>query len=140
MKNVTKITVRSYECDSYGHVNNAIYLNYLEHARMEFLHAAGFDYKGIVAAGFFLYVTHIDIRYKASSRLDDELLVETEPIKLQRVSGAFRQIIRKAVKAADNTPGEICAEATVTWASVTADSKLAPIPARFMVPGFKPAE
>jgi acyl-CoA thioester hydrolase len=139
MKVVTPITVRSYECDSYGHVNNAIYLNYLEHARMEFLHAAGFDYKGIVAAGFYLYVTHIDIRYKASARLDDELVVETEPVKLQRVSGAFRQIIRRANGPGD-TPGEVCAEATVTWASVTTDSKLAPLPARFMVPGLKPAE
>jgi acyl-CoA thioester hydrolase len=120
-------------------VNNAIYLNYLEHARMDFLHASGFDYKGIVAAGYYLYVTHIDIRYKASSRLDDELLVETEPIKLQRVSGTFRQVIRFA-NGQDSTPGEVCAEAIVTWASVTTDSKLAPLPARFMVPGLKPAE
>ena len=66
MKHTTEITVRSYECDSYNHVNNAVYLNYLEHARMDFLHAANFDYKGIVAAGFYLYVTHIDIHYKGS--------------------------------------------------------------------------
>jgi acyl-CoA thioester hydrolase len=118
-------------------VNNAVYLNYLEHARMDFLHASGFDYKGIVAAGYYLYVTHIDIRYKVSARLDDELLVETEPIKLQRVSGAFRQIIRQA--SGPNT-GEVCCDAIVTWASVTTDSKLAPLPARFMVPGLKPAE
>jgi acyl-CoA thioesterase FadM len=84
-------------------------------------------------------VTHIDIRYKVSARLDDELLVETEPVKLQRVSGAFRQIIRK-VSGHDGVPGEVCAEATVTWASVTTDSKLTPIPANFMVPGFKPVE
>jgi acyl-CoA thioester hydrolase len=139
MKSVTHLTVRSYECDSYGHVNNAVYLNYLEHARMEFLHASGFDYKGMLAAGYYIYVTHIDIRYKSSARLDDELLVETEPVKLQRVSGAFRQVISKA-PGQDSSPGEVCCDAIVTWASVTTDSKLAPIPARFMVPGFKPAE
>ena len=50
MKHTTEITVRSYECDSYNHVNNAVYLNYLEHARMDFLHAANFDYKGIVGS------------------------------------------------------------------------------------------
>ena len=64
MKHTAELTVRSYECDSYNHVNNSVYLNYLEFGRMEFLHAINFDYKGIVAAGYYLYVTHIDIYYK----------------------------------------------------------------------------
>ena len=87
MKHITKLTVRPYECDSYNHVNNAVYLNYLEHARMDFLHAAGFDYKGIVAAGYYLYVTHVDIHYKASAFLDDELEIESYPTKLKHVMG-----------------------------------------------------
>ena len=52
MKHITELSVRSYECDSYGHVNNAVYLNYLEFARMDFLDASGFRYKDFVAAGF----------------------------------------------------------------------------------------
>jgi len=133
MKHTAKLLVRSYECDSYGHVNNAVYLNYLEFGRMEFLHAANFDYKGIVAAGFYLYVTHIDIHYKASAFLDDELFIECEPTKLKAVSGTFHQVIRKA-------DGTICAEADVTWASVTTDGKPAKIPSEFMVEGLKPAQ
>ena len=43
MKKFTlKFKVRSYECDSYGHVNNAVYLNYLEFARMSALEENGF--------------------------------------------------------------------------------------------------
>jgi hypothetical protein len=57
MKHTTPLTVRPYECDSYGHVNHAVYVNYLEHARMQFLLAAGFDFKGLVAAGFFMIVS-----------------------------------------------------------------------------------
>ena len=34
MKHATRLTVRPYECDSYGHVNHAVYVNYLEHARI----------------------------------------------------------------------------------------------------------
>ena len=76
MKYYVDLTVRPYECDSYSHVNNAVYLNYLEFARMEYLHQIGFDYKGAVAAGYYLYVTHVDIHYKASAFLDDKLKIE----------------------------------------------------------------
>ncbi len=131
MKHITKIKVRSYECDSYSHVNNAVYLNYLENARMDFLHAVNFDYKGIVEKGFYLYVTHIDIYYKGSAFLDDELEIETFPTKLQHVSGEFSQTIRK-------TDGTICAKATVTWASVTTDGKPSRIPQDFLVEGLNP--
>ena len=33
--------VRDYECDLLGVVSNAVYQHYLEHARQEFMHAAG---------------------------------------------------------------------------------------------------
>ena len=36
--------VRDYECDLLGVVNNAVYQHYLEHARHEFMHAAGIDF------------------------------------------------------------------------------------------------
>ena len=54
MIHTTELIVRPYECDSYNHVNNAVYQNYLEYARMDFLHAAGFNYKKIVAEGYYL--------------------------------------------------------------------------------------
>ena len=37
MKVTSDLIVRTYECDSYGHVNNAVYVNYLEYGRMQFL-------------------------------------------------------------------------------------------------------
>ena len=95
MKHIAEHIVRSYECDSYSHVNNSVYLNYLEYARMEYLHAIGFDYKGLVEAGYYLYVTHVDIYYKASAFLDDKLLIEVFPTKLKKISGELKQIIKK---------------------------------------------
>lgn len=131
MKHITNITVRPYECDSYSHVNNAVYLNYLEYARMDFLHAVGFDYKGIVNKGFYLYVTHVDIFYKSSAFLDDELEIESYPTKLKHVMGEFHQIIRKK-------DGTICAEATVTWASVTTQGRPSKLPEQYIVKGLIP--
>ena len=131
MKHTAILTVRSYECDSYNHVNNAVYLNYLEYARMEFLRAINFDYEGIVAAGYYLYVTHIDIFYKASAVLGDKLFIDVEPIKTKAMSGIFRQLVRKE-------DGTICATAEVSWACVTKEGRPAPIPKEFMVEGMMP--
>ncbi len=126
------LVVRSYECDSYGHVNNAVYLNYLEYGRMEYLHQIGFDYKGLVEAGYFLYVTHIDIHYKESAVLDDKLTIEVYPVKFGAVSGMFHQIIRKE-------DGSVSAEADVSWASVNSLTKRpCRIPSQFIVDGLKP--
>ncbi len=132
MKYSAKLTVRSHELDSYNHVNNAVYLQYLEYGRMEFLRAIGFDFPKLFEAGYFLYVTHIDIHYKASARLFDELSIEVEPVKLGKVSGTFRQRVI-------NQRGELCAEADVTWASVDSTGKPAKIPQEFSVPGLDPA-
>ncbi|MCQ2580541.1 MAG: acyl-CoA thioesterase [Treponemataceae bacterium] len=132
MKTTVTHTVRSYECDSYSHVNNAVYLNYLEYARTEFMRDIGFDYNACVKAGFYLYVTHIDIYYKISAFLDDVLTIETEPLKTGAVSGTFKQTIKKQ-------DGSVCAEAQVSWASVNAKTQRpSKIPEEFMVPGLYP--
>jgi len=133
MKHIAEHIVRSYECDSYSHVNNSVYLNYLEYARMEYLHAIGFDYKGLVEAGYYLYVTHVDIYYKASAFLDDKLLIEVFPTKLKKISGELKQIIKKE-------DGTICADATVTWACVTKEGRPSKIPEEFLVSGLIPEE
>lgn len=133
MKHIAEHIVRSYECDSYSHVNNSVYLNYLEYARMEYLHAIGFDYKGLVEAGYYLYVTHVDIYYKASAFLDDKLFIEVFPTKLKKISGELKQIIKKE-------DGTICADATVTWACVTKEGRPSKIPEEFMVSGLIPEE
>ncbi len=131
MKITSRLRVRTYECDSYGHVNNAVYVNFLEFGRMEFLHGINFDYKGFIAAGYFLYISHIDVYYKASAYLDDELFVEVEPIETGAVRGTMRQTIRKA-------DGTICVEAKVTWASVNKDGRPSRIPKEFIVEGLFP--
>ena len=130
MKYSAPLVVRTYECDAYGHVNNAVYLNFLEYGRMEYLHQIDFDYKNLVADGYYLYITHIDIYYKASAFLDDELFVDVEPVKLGVIQGTFHQIVRKK-------DGTVCVEADVTWASVKG-GKPAKIPEKYMVDGLYP--
>jgi len=134
MKVTTEIAVRSYELDSYNHVNNAVYQNYLEHARMDFLNKIGFRYNDFFNAGYIIPITHIDIRYKAMAVLGDTLYVDSYPTMLKTVHGAFHQTIRKA-------DGTVCIEAEVEWCTVSKESgRPVKIPDEFMVEGLVPEE
>ena len=69
-------TVRGYELDSFGHVNNAVYLNYFEQARWEILREEGLKEK-FIENGWFLVVTQCNVRYHREARMFDELEVQT---------------------------------------------------------------
>lgn len=128
MEYKTEITVRHYECDAYGHVNNANYLNYLEHARGEYLKTIGFDYKGYVAEGYGIYVIKVSITYKSPAFPDETLDVITRVLKRRKASGTFFQVIKR---------GEtVICEAEVSWASVGQDGKMTPIPDKWDVEGL----
>ncbi|MBP1589597.1 MAG: acyl-CoA thioesterase [Kiritimatiellae bacterium] len=103
----TPLVVRSYECDSYGHVNNANYVHYLEYARGEYMKAVHFDYPRLIAEGYFTVITRIDISYRASAKADDELVIETYPLASRHIAGTFRQIIRRG--------DVLIADAQVSW-------------------------
>jgi YbgC/YbaW family acyl-CoA thioester hydrolase len=77
-KHQTLLTVRGYELDSYGHVNNAVYLQYLEQARWVFMKDHGL-LEQIRSEGTFLVVVDAQIRYLREITLFDELVVETVP-------------------------------------------------------------
>jgi acyl-CoA thioester hydrolase len=124
------LKVRTYECDSYGHVNNANYLNYLEFARYEFLKAIGFDYPEVIRAGYGLLVARIEIDYKRPAVVDDELRIRTYPVKKGAVSGIFAQEIRRGE--------DLIAEAKVTWASVDSAGLPVKLPPEWNNPGLQP--
>lgn len=126
----TGITVRHYECDAYGHVNNANYLNYLEHARSDYLKQIGFNYNSFVDEGYGIYVAKISISYKNSALPEDELEVFTRVTKRKRASGVFVQQIKRG--------DLLICEAEVTWASIGRDGKVCAIPDKWNVPGLNP--
>jgi YbgC/YbaW family acyl-CoA thioester hydrolase len=71
-----KLTVRGYELDSYGHVNNAVYLNYFEQARWEIFRQLDLT-DHFRQNGLLLVVTELQIRYSSEARLFDELIIRT---------------------------------------------------------------
>jgi len=66
--------VRGYELDSFNHVNNAVYLNYMEEARWDCLLKTGFlDY--FIKNKTFLAVIEVNIRYIRELKLFQECVV-----------------------------------------------------------------
>lgn len=113
------LRVRSYECDFLGHVNNAVYLNYLEYARHELMLALGTSLDGLKERGFSLIVARICIDYKREARMGDELEIVTRPLRRGRSSGTFRQTIYRE--------REVVADAEVVWVCLDARGR----PTRF---------
>jgi len=76
MKYIFETEVRGYELDSYGHMNNAVYINYTEQARWKILHDAGL-LESLRDKNLLLVVTETSIRYMRELKLFDKVSVET---------------------------------------------------------------
>lgn len=71
----TRIRVRYTECDPMGVAHHSVYAVWLEMARTEMLRATGRTYAAMEAAGAFLVITRLDLRYRRPIRYDDLLEV-----------------------------------------------------------------
>ena len=68
-----RIAVRGYELDLQGHVNQAVYLQYGEHARWQCFAAAGLTPDVLIPAGVGPVVLETTIRYLKELRAGDEV-------------------------------------------------------------------
>lgn len=86
--------VRDYELDQYGVVNNATYLNYLEHARHEFLHEIGIDPAAVARSGQSLALSEIHVHYRSPLHSREHFRVE---VSIGAVRGARVTIVQRIV-------------------------------------------
>lgn len=70
-----EMSVRDYELDIQGIVNNTVYQNYLEHARHEYLKSVGIDFKSFADRGINLVVVRVELDYKFSLTSGDRFWV-----------------------------------------------------------------
>jgi len=168
METQCTIKVRTYECDSYNHVNNANYLHYLEYARYEYLKEIGFNYDKAFNDGYGTYISRIEIDYKKPAFTDDELVIKSKPVKKGAVSGTISQQIwrvkkKHSVSCVDEQKqkdvaqekvtncnknseplgertceDELIIDAKVTWVFVNSKGMPVKIPPEWDMPGLKP--
>jgi acyl-CoA thioester hydrolase len=87
------LSVRDYECDMQGRVNNAVYMNYFEHARHQYLKTIGIDFKHLIDQGIHLVATRVEIDYKKSLQNGDEIEVTANLQKISQIKYVFNQSI-----------------------------------------------
>lgn len=72
-----RLTVRGYELDSFGHVNNSVYLQYAETALWNFFKVSGL-LNTIIEQGLFPVILESSQRYIHELHMLDEVRIDTE--------------------------------------------------------------
>jgi len=87
---VSYVRVRFAECDPLGHVNNAVYLNYLEQVAIDHAAALGWTSAALIQAASAVFVARRhEIDYLQPAFEGDLLQVRTWPVEM-RGARAFR--------------------------------------------------
>ncbi|MFD4259252.1 acyl-CoA thioesterase [Streptomyces sp. NPDC058534] len=89
------VTVRGYETDTQGHLNQAVYLNYAEHARWSLLSAAGIRQTDLVARGVGPVALETTIRFQRELLAGDEVEVTCAFEWGEGKTFRIHQVIRK---------------------------------------------
>ncbi len=92
---VSRFRARSYEMDSYRHLNNGVYVSWFEQARLEWLQSLGFSYDGFADREEWMVVARTEVDFRAPLHQDDEIALETRVERLGRTSVTFRQRMRR---------------------------------------------
>jgi acyl-CoA thioester hydrolase len=92
----TRIAVRGYELDTQGHLNQAVYLQYAEHARWELLRAAGIPGDKLRATGVGPVQLEFTLRFRRELRGGDEIDVTCAMVWSDRKVFRIEQEFRKA--------------------------------------------
>ena len=104
------VRVRAYECDSFGHVNNAVYIQYLQQATIEVLRVG--------AASALPQVHTLAIEYENPARFSDELDIAVSVIA---ANGARFDCSYEISRVPDKTP---VAFARIEWSGPGAEHGL----------------
>ena len=93
-----EFTVRDYECDLQGVVNNANYYHYLEHARHEYLVSKGVSFSRLHEEGIDLIVSKVEIDYKYPLKSRDSFVVR---LKVERIGNVRLLFIQEICRIPD---------------------------------------
>jgi len=118
MKNTFEQKVFYSDTDAYGVVWHGAYLRWLEMGRVYLCEMMGQNLIQLMERDIVLPVTNLNIRYKMSAKLNDEIIIETEISKFNGLSVTFKQTILS------KETGKKFIEAEVDVVAISNDGKL----------------
>lgn len=107
------------DTDNYGVVWHGAYLRWMEMGRVDYCaQTLGYGLKELEMQDILLPVSSINIKYKASAKLEDIVVIETEVYAFSGLTVTFRQTVKSKVT------GKIFVSADVVVVAVHQDAKL----------------
>lgn len=100
--------IKEHHLDSFGHVNNAVYLEILEEARWEIVTPRGFGLKTIHEMGIGPIILEWNLKFLKELQLRQKIIIETQMIAYKNKIGTMRQNIL-------NDAGVCCCQAIMTF-------------------------
>lgn len=93
-KHVYEVLIREHHLDSFGHVNNAVYMELFEEGRWELLADSGWGYDEIHKSKFGIAILEAQIRFSRELRLREKIRIETALKPVQGKIGEIEQVMR----------------------------------------------
>ena len=118
MKHIFEQKVFYSDTDAYGVVWHGSYLRWLEMGRVGLCEMMGYKINDLVSQNITLPVVNLNVKYKSSARLEDEMIIETEISEFKGFSVTFKQSIKS------KETGKTFIEADVVVVAISNDGKL----------------
>lgn len=101
------LIIREHHLDTFGHMNNATYLEILEEARWDLIHSRGFGLTEIQKKKQGPVILDVYLKFQKELKLRDEVKIQTELLGYEGLVGKLRQTLLKS--------DEVCATADFTF-------------------------
>lgn len=121
------------DTDAYGVVWHGSYLRWLEIGRVELCELLGHNLMDLTAQNIVLPVTNLNVKYKASAKLNDEMIIETSIQKFNSLYVTFEQ------KIISKKSGKVFAEALIDVVAIDNNGKLYRKMPQVLIDAFKNA-
>ncbi len=127
MRSQTHIIARYAETDQMGIIHHSVYPVWYEAARTEYIKMAGITYTQLEQQGVMLPLTELTCRYLRPVHYEDEVVIETETIRLtySRITFCYRVML----------DGVLMAEGTTTHGFVSSKT-FRPVNLKKLMPDF----
>lgn len=134
MKHEFSTKVYYADTDSYGVVWHGAYLRWLERGRVDFSLKAGVCIDELQKSGIVLPVVDLNVRYKLSAKINDEITIETTVSEVKSPFVKFSQVIK------NKETGKVNAVAQISCVALDENGKMIRILPDFLIKAYTKKE